>query len=236
MKLWCFLNNGLLPDILWVQTVFTGTLTEHWLLSVDGGNKLLLQRGFLMYIFFKCVVNSHVCPRCSVSVNMSRLQFNKKLNLLKLNLFFKDITLHSWCWTTKTRGFHISGSLLLHSGPNHTFHSLPVLQGGLRAIRHYDHLHISHLYNLYHDHVGTQVYRHEEEVASYIGGRGSFADENAMQFRGRSSCWYSYNISYDKTNNTCRDLLIEKLIWQNYTKTEKTRLLVPQTFPSLVLF
>ena len=86
----------------------------------------------------------------------------------------------------------ISGSLLLHSGPNHTFHSLPVLQGGLRAIRHYDHLHIFHLYNQYHDDVdgGTQVYRHEEEVASYIEGRGSFADENAMQFRGRSSSLY----------------------------------------------
>ena len=87
------------------------------------------------------------------------------------------------------------------------------------------HRHISHWYNQYHDDVdgGIQVYRHEEELASYIEGRGSFADENAMQFRGRSSCWYSYNLSYDKTNYTCRDLLIEKLIWQNYTKTEKTR-------------
>ena len=142
MKLWCFLNNGFLPDILWVQTVFTGTLTEHWLLSVDGGTKLLLQRGFLMLIFFNCAVNSHMCPRCSVSVNMSRLQFNKKL--LLSNLSFKDITLHSWCWTTKTPGFHLSGSLLLHSGPNHPFHSLPLLQGGLLSVCHYDYRQISH--------------------------------------------------------------------------------------------
>ena len=87
MKLWFFLNNGLLPNILRVQTVFTGTLTEHWLLSVDGGTKLLLQRGFLMFIFFKCVVNSHMCPRCSVSVNMSKIEFNKKVSIYQVACF-----------------------------------------------------------------------------------------------------------------------------------------------------
>ena len=189
MKLWCFLNNGLPSDILRFQNVFTGTLAEHWLLSVDGGTKLLLQRGFLMLILFKCVVDSHVCSRCSVSVNMSKLQFNKKL--LLSNLSFSDITLHSWCWTTKTSGFHICIRWL--ASPQWP---QPPLSQSARTARwtsiHYDHLHISHSYNQYHDDVdeGTQVFRHEEEVGSYIEGRGNFADENAMQFRGRSSSWY----------------------------------------------
>ena len=123
MKLWCFLNIGLLPNILRVQTVFTGTLTEHWLLSVDGGTKLLLQRGFLMLILFKCVVDSHVCSRCSVSVNMSKLQFNKKL--LLSNLSFSDITLHSWCWTTKTPGFHIQVACFSTVAPTTPFTVCP---------------------------------------------------------------------------------------------------------------
>jgi len=42
-----------------------------------------------------------------------------------------------------------------------------------------------------------KVYRHEEEMGSYIEGRGSFADENAMQFRGSSeSCGETYTGLY----------------------------------------
>ena len=40
-----------------------------------------------MFIFFKCVVNSHMCPNCSVSVNMSKIEFNKKFSIYQVACF-----------------------------------------------------------------------------------------------------------------------------------------------------
>ena len=45
-----------------------------------------------------------------------------------------------------------------------------------------------HLPDQNHDHghhLNIQVYRNEEEVGSYVEGKGNFETENAMQFRGR---------------------------------------------------
>ena len=86
----------------------------------------------------------------------------------------------------KNSRFPYSGGLLLHSGPNHPFHSLPVLQGGLLSIMI---IYIFLTVTISIMMMLMKVFRHEEEVGSYIEGRGNFADENAMQFRGRSSSW-----------------------------------------------
>ena len=53
------------------------------------------------------------------------------------------------------------------------------------AAHRFDQDHLPHQNHDLRHHVNIQVYRNEEEVGSYVEGKGNFETENAMQFRGR---------------------------------------------------